>query len=203
LGMGWGTTVCEAIAVNRPPGGWKSTFRDVRHAGARGRDRFFWVATHGSSPALGSEGDPQTRMMADGGPTRADLSGDALHHETALLMRSLCPDMAKDRSRSGLRKYQDVPMIVVVGWPCWPLADGLASCGGHILRGSWFDATLDGNSASNMWGSRALSTRGRIAHQLGVALVRRRRMDKTIHALPFSSQAGLHVGVDCEYTAFG
>ena len=40
------------------------------------------------------------------------ISGDALHHETALMAR-YAPDLAKDRFQVWLSKYHYVPMVTV------------------------------------------------------------------------------------------
>ena len=86
----------------------------------------FWVATHRVHHQLTDrEGDPHTPH--DGGwwaHAGWILSGDALHHETALMAR-YAPDLAKDRFLVWLSKYHYVPLIPV-GLPCLLSADGLA-----------------------------------------------------------------------------
>jgi fatty-acid desaturase len=71
----------------------------------------FWVATHRVHHQLTDrEGDPHTPH--DGGwwsHAGWILSGDALHHETALMAR-YAPDLAKDRFLVWLSKYHYVPL---------------------------------------------------------------------------------------------
>src|SRR5579862_8806039 len=71
----------------------------------------FWVATHRVHHQLTDrEGDPHTPH--DGGwwsHAGWILSGDALHHETALMAR-YAPDLAKDRFQVWLSKYHYVPL---------------------------------------------------------------------------------------------
>jgi stearoyl-CoA desaturase (delta-9 desaturase) len=153
----------------------------------------FWVATHRVHHQLTDrEGDPHTPH--DGGwwsHAGWILSGDALHHETALMAR-YAPDLAKDRFQIWLSKYHYVPMIVVGlallafgGWSCvmW----------GIFLRVTLgLHATWLVNSATHMWGSRRFSTRDESRNNWWVALITGGEgWHNNHHAHPVSVRHGL------------
>jgi stearoyl-CoA desaturase (delta-9 desaturase) len=153
----------------------------------------FWVATHRVHHQLSDhEGDPHT--PSDGGwwaHVGWILSGDALHHETALMAR-YAPDLAKDRFQVWLSKYHYVPMIVVGlallafgGWSCvmW----------GIFLRVTLgLHATWLVNSATHMWGARRFSTRDESRNNWWVALLTGGEgWHNNHHAHPVSARHGL------------
>src|SRR6201992_4140384 len=153
----------------------------------------FWVATHRVHHQLSDhEGDPHT--PSDGGwwaHVGWILSGDALHHETALMAR-YAPDLAKDRFQVWLSKYHYVPMIVVGlallafgGWSCvmW----------GIFLRVTLgLHATWLVNSATHMWGAGRFSTRDESRNNWWVALLTGGEgWHNNHHAHPVSARHGL------------
>jgi fatty-acid desaturase len=153
----------------------------------------FWVATHRVHHQLTDrEGDPHTPH--DGGwwsHAGWILSGDALHHETALMAR-YAPDLAKDRFLVWLSKYHYVPLVTVGlallafgGWSCvmW----------GIFLRVTLgLHATWLVNSATHMWGSRRFSTRDESRNNWWVALLTGGEgWHNNHHAHPVSVRHGL------------
>jgi fatty-acid desaturase len=153
----------------------------------------FWVATHRVHHQLSDhEGDPHTPH--DGGwwsHAGWILSGDALHHETALMAR-YAPDLAKDRFMVWLSKYHYVPLVTVGlvllafgGWSCvmW----------GIFLRVTLgLHATWLVNSATHMWGSRRFSTRDESRNNWWVALLTGGEgWHNNHHAHPVSARHGL------------
>jgi fatty-acid desaturase len=153
----------------------------------------FWVATHRVHHQLSDhQGDPHTPH--DGGwwaHAGWILSGDALHHETALMAR-YAPDLAKDRFQVWLSKYHYVPLIVTGlallafgGWSCvmW----------GIFLRVTLgLHATWLVNSATHMWGARRFSTRDESRNNWWVALLTGGEgWHNNHHAHPVSARHGL------------
>jgi fatty-acid desaturase len=153
----------------------------------------FWVATHRVHHQLSDhQGDPHTPH--DGGwwsHVGWILSGDALHHETALMAR-YAPDLAKDRFMVWLSKYHYVPLVTVGllllafgGWSCvmW----------GIFLRVTLgLHATWLVNSATHMWGSRRFSTRDESRNNWWVALITGGEgWHNNHHAHPVSARHGL------------
>jgi fatty-acid desaturase len=150
----------------------------------------FWVATHRvHHQHTDREGDPHTPH--DGGwwsHAGWIISGDALHHETALMAR-YAPDLAKDPFLVWLSKYHYVPMIVVGlallafgGWSCvmW----------GIFLRVTLgLHATWLVNSATHMWGSKRFPTRDDSRNNWWVALLT--GGEGWHHAHPVSVRHGL------------
>ena len=153
----------------------------------------FWVATHRvHHQHTDKEGDPHTPH--DGGwwsHAGWIISGDALHHETALMAR-YAPDLAKDRFQVWLSKYHYVPMVTVGllllafgGWSCvmW----------GIFLRVTLgLHATWLVNSATHMWGSKRFPTRDDSRNNWWVALLTGGEgWHNNHHAHPVSVRHGL------------
>ena len=188
----WAIIACSRIADTGRPSGWSTFFPFAARWRSKGGP-IFWVATHRVHHQLTDrEGDPHTPH--DGGwwsHAGWILSGDALHHETALMAR-YAPDLAKDRFQVWLSKYHYVPMIVVGlallafgGWSCvmW----------GIFLRVTLgLHATWLVNSATHMWGSRRFSTRDESRNNWWVALLTGGEgWHNNHHAHPVSVRHGL------------
>jgi fatty-acid desaturase len=153
----------------------------------------FWVATHRvHHQHTDRDGDPHTPH--DGGwwaHAGWILTGEALHHETALMAR-YAPDLTKDRFQVWLSKYHYVPLIVVGlallawgGWACvmW----------GIFLRVTLgLHATWLVNSATHMWGSKRFPTRDDSRNNWWVALLTGGEgWHNNHHAHPVSVRHGL------------
>ena len=153
----------------------------------------FWVATHRVHHQLTDRpGDPHTPH--DGGwwaHAGWILSGDALHHETALMAR-YAPDLAKDRFLVLLSKYHYIPLIVVglglLAWGGW-------SC---VMWGIFLRVTLGlhatwlVNSATHMWGTKRFATRDESRNNWWVALLTGGEgWHNNHHAHPVSARHGL------------
>jgi fatty-acid desaturase len=153
----------------------------------------FWVATHRVHHQLTDRpGDPHTPH--DGGwwaHAGWILSGDALHHETALMAR-YAPDLAKDRFLVLLSKYHYLPLIVVglglLAWGGW-------SC---VMWGIFLRVTLGlhatwlVNSATHMWGTKRFATRDESRNNWWVALITGGEgWHNNHHAHPVSARHGL------------
>jgi fatty-acid desaturase len=153
----------------------------------------FWVATHRVHHQNSDhEGDPHTPQ--DGkwwSHVGWIISGEALHHETALMAR-YAPDLAKDRFQVWLSKYHYVPMVVVGlallafgGWSCVMWGIFLRVVVG--LHATWLV-----NSATHLWGSRRFTTRDDSRNNWWVALLTGGEgWHNNHHAHPVSVRHGL------------
>jgi fatty-acid desaturase len=153
----------------------------------------FWVATHRVHHQLTDRpGDPHTPH--DGGwwaHAGWILSGDALHHETALMAR-YAPDLAKDRFLVLLSKYHYIPLIIVgLGLLTW----GGWSC---VMWGIFLRVTLGlhatwlVNSATHMWGTKRFATKDESRNNWWVALLTGGEgWHNNHHAHPVSARHGL------------
>lgn len=153
----------------------------------------FWVATHRVHHQLTDRpGDPHTPH--DGGwwaHAGWIFSGDALHHETALMAR-YAPDLAKDRFMVWLSKYHYLPLILtglgLLAWGGWRCV-----MWGIFLRVTLgLHATWLVNSATHMWGSKRFSTRDDSRNNWWVALLTGGEgWHNNHHAHPVSARHGL------------
>jgi fatty-acid desaturase len=161
----------------------------------------FWVATHRVHHQHSDKaGDPHTPQ--EGGwwaHVGWILTGEALHHETAVLSR-YAPDLSRDRFHVMLSKYHWVPMTTV---GVLLLALGTAIGGWHlgvafVLWGVFLRTTLGlhatwlVNSATHMWGSRRFQTRDDSRNNWWVALLTGGEgWHNNHHAHPVSARHGL------------
>lgn len=161
----------------------------------------FWVATHRvHHQHSDKQGDPHTPQ--EGGwwaHVGWILTGEALHHETAVLSR-YAPDLSRDRFHVALSKYHWVPLTslgllllalgsVIGGW-----REGLS----FVLWGVFLRTTLGlhatwlVNSATHMWGSRRFQTRDDSRNNWWVALLTGGEgWHNNHHAHPVSARHGL------------
>ena len=161
----------------------------------------FWVATHRVHHQHSDKpGDPHTPN--EGGwwaHVGWILTGEALHHETAVLSR-YAPDLTRDRFHVLLSKYHWVPMttlgvvLLAVGTAVGGWRQGVA----FVLWGIFLRTTLGlhatwlVNSATHMWGSRRFQTRDDSRNNWWVALLTGGEgWHNNHHAHPVSARHGL------------
>ena len=166
-------TVCGALALEGGP--------------------IFWVATHRIHHQHSDhDGDPHSpREGTYWAHIGWILSGQALHQDTAVLMR-YAPDLAKDPVHVALTRWHWVPQVVV--------GLLLLTLGGlpYLLWGTFFrttyglHATWLVNSATHLWGSRRFQTRDDSTNNWWVALLSwGEGWHNNHHAHPVSARHGL------------
>jgi stearoyl-CoA desaturase (delta-9 desaturase) len=153
----------------------------------------FWVATHRVHHQKSDrEGDPHSpREGTFWAHMGWILTGQGLHHDTAVLAR-YAPDLCRDRFHVALTRWHWVPQVVV--------GLGLLAFGGipYVLWGIGF-RTVVGlhttwlvNSATHLWGSRRFQTYDDSTNNWWVALLTfGEGWHNNHHAHPTSARHGL------------
>jgi fatty-acid desaturase len=161
----------------------------------------FWVATHRVHHQHSDKlGDPHTPHEG-GWWAHAGwiLTGEALHHETAVLSR-YAPDLTRDRFHVLLSKYHWVPLtslgLVLLGVGTaiggWHLGVAFVLWGIFLRVTVGLHATWLVNSATHMWGSRRFQTRDDSRNNWWVALLTGGEgWHNNHHAHPVSARHGL------------
>jgi fatty-acid desaturase len=153
----------------------------------------FWVATHRIHHQNSDrEGDPHTpregTWWAHAGWI---LTGDGLHHDSAVLARYV-PDLTRDRIHVELSRWHWTSNVIV--------GLGLLAYGGipYVLWGIFFRTTVGlhatwlVNSATHKWGSRRFETRDDSTNNWWVALLTfGEGWHNNHHAHPTSARHGL------------